>query len=355
MVDSGQLMLHDSATPPLLDGRYRVTVTPTAALAGGEAQPPAGTLDVEVGAPDGAAEVIAAHPVDKSSGGFADDLPFVVLRRRTMPWERAGFGQSGMPWLSVVVTRDSEAALSSTGTLRCTDVATQTRVLARPAEVRLLAHLREVNVADTVLAGGDDDGWQAVVVANRLPRAAGAWRATLVALDGRTDLLGGSPALGLSALFSWTFTVTGSGGGFGQTVAGLLPARYAEPAPGGPADPAGRLPLTGLDRSGRTSTVRYRPPLLPGWPAPEPEPEPAGAVEPDVTALSAFELGRLLAAADGRMLRELAQWRRSRLQATAAAGTSHLNAAALAPRALARWRGAGLPAADRFGIRGGGA
>ncbi len=357
MVDSGQVQLHDTATPPLLDGRYRVAVTPTAALAAGEVQPPAGTLDIQVGAPDGAAEVTAVHPADQATGGFGDDLPFVVLRRRTMPWERAGFGQAGTPWLTVVLTREDEAALAaSTGTLRCTDVATQTKVLARPAEVRLLAHLREVNVADTVLAGGDDDGWQAVVVANRLPRTGGAWRATLVGLDGRTDLLGGTPTLGLAALFSWTFTVAGTGGGFGSTVADLVPSRYADPAQGGTLDQAGRVPLSRLDRSGRPAPVRYRAPLLPGWPAPVPAPAPDGAAEePDVTALSAFELGRLLAAADDRMLRELAQWRRARLQAGAAAGTTHLDAATLTPRAVARWRRARLPVADRFGTRGGGA
>ena len=353
MVDSGQLRLHDTATPPLLDGRYRITVTSTATLGTGETQPPAGSMDVQVGAQDGAAQVLAAHPVDTASGGFADDLPFVLLRRRTMPWERAGFGQTGTPWLSVVVTREDEAALATaTGTLRCADVATQTRVLARPAEVRLLAHLREVNVEDTVLAGGDDDGWQAVVVANRLPRTPGPWRATLVGLDGRTDLLGGTPTLGLAALFSWTFTVTGGGGGFGPTAAGLVPSRYAAADQGAAVDAAGRVLLTRLDRTGRAGPVRYRAPLLPGWPAPVPADT---AEEPDITAVSAFELGRLLAAADARMLRELAQWRRTRLQAGSAEGVAHLDAATLAPRAVARWRRARLPAGDRYGTRGGGA
>src|SRR5215213_8663745 len=121
MVDSGQLRLHDTATPPLLDGRYRITVTPTAVLAAGETQPAAANLDVQVGAIAGAAEVLAVHPADQATGGFADDLPFVVLRRRTLPWERAGFGQTGTPWLTVVVTRENEAALATaTGTLRCT-------------------------------------------------------------------------------------------------------------------------------------------------------------------------------------------------------------------------------------------
>jgi hypothetical protein len=36
-------------------------------------------------------------------------------------------------------------------------------------DLDLLAHVREVNINDTELANGDDDGWLAVVLANRLP------------------------------------------------------------------------------------------------------------------------------------------------------------------------------------------
>ena len=36
-------------------------------------------------------------------------------------------------------------------------------------DLPLLAHVREVDVNDTELANGDDDGWLAVVLANRLP------------------------------------------------------------------------------------------------------------------------------------------------------------------------------------------
>ncbi len=36
-------------------------------------------------------------------------------------------------------------------------------------DLDLLAHVREVDVKDTELANGDDDGWLAVVLANRLP------------------------------------------------------------------------------------------------------------------------------------------------------------------------------------------
>src|SRR5262249_51253626 len=37
-------------------------------------------------------------------------------------------------------------------------------------DVRLLAHVREVDIHDSELMGGDDDGFLAVVIANRLPQ-----------------------------------------------------------------------------------------------------------------------------------------------------------------------------------------
>ena len=37
-------------------------------------------------------------------------------------------------------------------------------------DLTYLAHVRAVDLADTELAMGDDDGWLAVVLANRLPQ-----------------------------------------------------------------------------------------------------------------------------------------------------------------------------------------
>ena len=62
-------------------------------------------------------------------------------------------------------------------------------------DLPLLAHVREVDVNDTELANGDDDGWLAVVLANRLPvfdDAAGKavrYMACLVNLEGQLEAL----------------------------------------------------------------------------------------------------------------------------------------------------------------------
>lgn len=377
MLQPGQLQLHDSAVPDLRDGTYRITLTPRWA-AGVEGTPPqSSAFDLVVGDTTSDADVLAVHPAAGADGAFGDALPFVVLRRRTLPWERSGFGQSGMPWLTVVLTREgegAEAVLAADGSLRCVDAATQARLLARPQEVRLLSHVREVHAGDTLAGLGDDDGWQAVVVANRFPRTPGLWRASLVSLDRRDDLLGNAPTLGLSVLRSWTFTVSAGTHGFLATMSALTPEAFAAPANHPFVDATGAVALQKRDRGGRTHSVRYRSPLAPSA-ASSPPPAPA-TVEPDVTEQAAFALGRALAMADGRLLRELAHLRAGALQQKARAqtaaslvgsvGAAPMRAAGLAPEAaapavpvhphalaaasVARWRDAAdVPDAGRRG------
>ena len=158
MLQPGQLQLHDSAVPDLRDGTYRITLTPRWA-AGVEGTPPqSSAFDLVVGDTTSDADVLAVHPAAGADGAFGDALPFVVLRRRTLPWERSGFGQSGMPWLTVVLTREgegAEAVLAADGSLRCVDAATQARLLARPQEVRLLSSLLTTVAPGALLAASD--------------------------------------------------------------------------------------------------------------------------------------------------------------------------------------------------------
>ena len=46
--------------------------------------------------------------------------------------------------------------------------------------------MREVDLNDTELALGDDDGWLAVVIANRLPRPDTRYTAYLISIEGQT-------------------------------------------------------------------------------------------------------------------------------------------------------------------------
>ena len=100
---------------------------------------------------------------------------------------------SPTPWLALVVVAEGEAELSTaTPVARVRDAGhdaargqqdkdveqglylavTETvvkKIFPCEEDLQLLVHVREVDINDTELANGDDDGWLAVVLANRLP------------------------------------------------------------------------------------------------------------------------------------------------------------------------------------------
>jgi hypothetical protein len=140
-------------------------------------------------------QIISTFPPANAEGAFGDRLPQIVFKRRTLPWERNPSGTpnpSPVPWLALVVVAEGEAQLSTaTPVAQCvtpgvtlldpTDkdveqglylAVTETvvrKIFPCQQDLELLVHVREVDVNDTELANGDDDGWLAVVLANRLP------------------------------------------------------------------------------------------------------------------------------------------------------------------------------------------
>jgi hypothetical protein len=207
------------------------------------------------------------------------------------------------------------------------------RLLPTKEEAVLLSHVRRVNVDDRELAAGDTDGWFAVVMANRLPAPGHRHRACLVSLEQRTDLVPvvpwragdtvpADPATArLVLLHTWTFTADSPnpGGGSFRELAVALDSGLAGKGAAGLTD-TGHVPLTLHDRSGSDQTVVYRGPLTPLPVArdslgPYHGSDQARRVNPetgteDISYAAAFELGRLLAAADPRFGQELMRWRR---------------------------------------------
>jgi hypothetical protein len=194
MPSLGHFILHSSFMPQLTAGHYRLRSEHT----GLPFPAPAKDTHVQVAAPRFTMpvdQILSSFPPANAEGAFGDRLPQIVLKRRTLPWERnpaGGAGPSPTPWLALVVMAEGEAELSgATPVAQCVtpgttlidpddkDVqqglylnVTETvlkKTFPRPEHLALLAHVREVDVADTELAGGDDDGWLAVVLANRLP------------------------------------------------------------------------------------------------------------------------------------------------------------------------------------------
>lgn len=235
-------------------------------------------------------------------------------------------------------------------------------ILPSREELALLAHVRQVNVEDRALAGRDPDGWFAVVVANRLPAPGSRSHAVLVSLEQRTDVVpaapppfveattqpgrggllgqigtlpGGLRASGfdvpasvppvrtrLVALHHWAFDVA-AGGTFRERMQALDVGLAGDlrAADGPPLTDTGHLPLELHDRAGGVETVWYRGPLVSRPLTRDPlgpyhSADQARRVSPetgaeDVSYAAAFEVGRLLAAADARLAQELMRWRRS--------------------------------------------
>lgn len=351
----GSIRLYDSARPDLEAGDYAVvsTLAITSSGAALPAPPPATTY-FTIEAPRFVledAQVAGCHPTPQARGGFDDRLPHVALGRRTLPWERSGPG--GAPWLALLVVAENEghlvkgplstllpaavvSALKSDEAFSDDPAVTALQMnsgtllaglLPRTGELALLTHVRQVNLQDSALAGTDDDGWFAIVAANRLPQAGAQdtnFLACLVSLEQRADLwlaTGAAAPPPVLVLHAWNFTTTTAGGGSFDTLAAGLDA-----APFGTAVPAlldtkGTLRLDRHDRQGGSTPVRYRGPLLGTSAAALP------TAATDISHDSALELGRLLGSADARFLREVVAWQRaSENQARAALAVQRLQA-----------------------------
>ncbi len=201
VVPEGTFRIYPRITPPLTAGDYRLTSSQELS-----ASRPSETLDsddlrvdplqthVRVRSPQYQLppdQVLSTFPPAGSEGAYGSRLPQVVIRRRTLPWERTvQEGHEDQPWLALVLIAEGEAEMRLNQPVA--DCVTSGVVLDTPAdvelgnalairksvvdrvfptreEVKLLAHAREVDIADTELMMGDDDGYLAVVIGNRLP------------------------------------------------------------------------------------------------------------------------------------------------------------------------------------------
>ena len=146
-------------------------------------------------------QILSTFPPAAAVGDWRERLPQIVFKRRTLPWERhpgplkegdppPAF-ESAPPWLALVVLAEGEGTLSpEVDVAQCVtpgvhldgdaDTARGKYLEVRESivqaifptieDLELLCHVRHVDLSDTELALGDDDGYLAVVMANRLPQ-----------------------------------------------------------------------------------------------------------------------------------------------------------------------------------------
>jgi hypothetical protein len=227
----GTFRLYPYANPPLTAGKY--TVTGDVSGLPGSVESLQTALDITAPRfalpPD---QVLSTFPPASARGAFTSRLPQIVVRRRTLPWERSEFTADGQPlseltpeerrtttprpWLALVLIAEGEGSLvTDVPTADCTTSGT---TLADPADADVakgtclevpesvvtavfpavedlpsLVHVREVDLNDTELALGDDDGWMAVVLCNRLPQADTSYTACLINVEGQYGELPTNP------------------------------------------------------------------------------------------------------------------------------------------------------------------
>src|SRR4051812_20660109 len=212
MPKPGQFTLHSNSIPSLAAGAYAVNVSQTLNAPGASVAPLSSAIEIVAPrftlAPD---QVLSTFPPNQAVGMFSTRLPQIVLRRRSLPWERSILpANPRIPWLALVLVADGEAELKTslavsdciTGDVTLSDYRDATVgdalytdssmvgwIFPRQSDLELLAHVREVNLDDTELALGDDDGLMAVVIGNRLPQPNTHYTACLVSLEGQFNRL----------------------------------------------------------------------------------------------------------------------------------------------------------------------
>ena len=200
-VGDGKFQLYSSITPPLEAGDWRLVASQNLTAETSTGSLTSNTLKVDdadinfrvkspryLMPPD---QVLSTFPPANSTGSYGSRLPQVVIKRRTLPWERnLDDAPEGTPWLALVLIAEGEAVVETgVDVTNCvtegvtlngvTDVEKGNCLVAKKSiidkvfptrnDVELLAHAREVDINDTELMMGDDDGFLAVVISNRLP------------------------------------------------------------------------------------------------------------------------------------------------------------------------------------------
>jgi hypothetical protein len=204
-------------------------------------------------------QILSTFPPAGAQGDWRERLPQIVLKRRTLPWERnpepASPPGQEPPWMALVVLADGEGQLSTdVDPAQCVSAGVDLgpeadvpkakylevsedivkKVFPCRDELDLLCHVRKVDLSDTELALGDDDGYLAVVLSSRLPQPATPssgdqpaqplkYTAYLSNLEGQLDkLLPTEPA---PSLFFNAFTATA-----------LVDPQLLQPAPNATVD-----------------------------------------------------------------------------------------------------------------------
>ncbi|MBF5094969.1 hypothetical protein F1643_11170 [Azospirillum sp. INR13] len=239
----GQIRFSEAALPPLPAGTYRLSATQTVDGIKDQDTPPTYTAvqTLQIQGPRFAlapGDLQSVMPPANQTGSWENTLPNVVLRRRTLPWERTLDGSVPpadsvpAPWIGLLTVTATElggeagavAAPSPVHSGTVSDLVQPTdpavlgpqlsgvspadmqtglllldlpvtlfqSVAPTVADLSWLAHVREVNTDHKEILGLDEDGTFSIVVGNRTIQPGAVNYLFLVSLEGHQDQLAGS-------------------------------------------------------------------------------------------------------------------------------------------------------------------
>ncbi len=360
-VSSATVTVHDAYRPALTAGLHRIVVQQSVGLSPGKG--------VGTGAENHhyyrddrfivrgprylveAADIHSRYPAEGAVGDFERHIPYIVLRKRALPWERA-LTIKDAPWMALLLLTEAEYGAVGDGGVGRTlkwpeliapaadgsvtvpklpdegdasddkmranvielDRALFARICPSRRDLRLLAHLRDVATHDKPRLDMHGEGDFAVVTANRIP-AQGANVALLVSLEGHEEAIGAKLQPGkvrLIVLARWRFvhdprTAYSFGSMSRGLDLGMLRPPVAADLPRTLARPlaAGHSPMNYRLLDGSATLAWYRGPFAPAPPRPLALEEftcadAAMVVDRDDGTLTlsyaaAWQLGRLLA------------------------------------------------------------
>ena len=299
-LNPGKIRFFNNALPTLTSGEYRIRVeqeVDPSGIAALQPPEPVKTFSYDqtffVEGPRfglGPGDVHAVYPPPNSQGQFENTLPHIVLRRRSLPWERTIDGglpnrANPVPWLALLMFHEGELASDALNTLTIDQLANPpaaTGAIMRPPvtlsvpeqlalsaaagtgtvpkgrtidvdkdlflkiaprldELSSLVHVRQVNTGNKELLGLEEDGWFAVALANRLPVdglntvhlvSLEKWDAFLPkAADPQPQFPTGVTKLRLISLASWSFTGLAARGSFKALVSNISIGPLQAPLP----------------------------------------------------------------------------------------------------------------------------
>jgi hypothetical protein len=241
------MYLYDNVTPPLLDNSYRWRVSTNVDYQVTPAPSPAPPPPPPYNLPEAQGyfnvegprfrldptEVAGVFPPRNGHGAFNESIPHVVLKRRTLPWERAfdpdeqpihqvnqdatlpALDLTETPWMAVLLFEETECTITPNVAIETglpssvvagldpppgtkVDIVTADAILLDSLlpsvlELILLTHARQVSVEDRELNVAGGDGWFSVVMSNRVPEEGKKYVACLVSLEQRTDVVPANP------------------------------------------------------------------------------------------------------------------------------------------------------------------